>query len=176
MRGKSRERTQPDEAENPSYITPAGYRRLEEEAQHLWTVERPQIAQAVQTAAAEGDLSENAEYQYSKKRLAEIDQRLHYLGKRLEAVQVVDQKPADDGRVYFGCWVTLADDGGNETTYRIVGPDETDFDHGWISVESPIARALLNREEGEEVTVKRPKGDATFEIVSVRVEDPDASS
>jgi transcription elongation factor GreB len=172
MRGKSRERTRRDESGKPSYITPDGYRRLEQEAERLWQTERPRMAKAVQTAAAEGDRSENAEYIYSKKKLAEIDRRLAFLGKRLKALRVVDERPADDGRVYFGSWVTVADEDGNEKSYRIVGPDETDAAAGYISVESPVAKALLRREEGDEVTVRRPKGDAVFEIVAVRVDAP----
>jgi transcription elongation factor GreB len=172
MRGKSREAGRSNEAQKPSYITLDGYRKLEQEADRLWNVERPHMAQKVQEAAAEGDLSENAEYQYSKKRLAEIDQRLSYLGERMKSLRVVQDKPKDDGRVYFGCWVTLADEEGEEKTYRIVGPDETDAENGWISVESPMARALLTKEEGDEVTVQRPKGDAEFEIVAVYTEKP----
>jgi len=172
MRGKSRERARPDESGKPSYITPEGFRRLEEEASRLWNEDRPKMAKAVQVAAAEGDRSENAEYQYSKKKLAEIDRRLSYLGKRMKALTIVHDTPKDDGRVYFGCWVTLAGEKGEERTYRIVGPDETDPDAGWISVESPMARALLKREEGDEVLVRRPKGDATYEIVAVHVEEP----
>lgn len=172
MRGKSRERSRPDESAKRSYVTVEGYRRLEEEASRLWNEERPKMAKAVQVAAAEGDRSENAEYHYSKKKLAEIDRRLTHLGKRMKALTIVHDKPKDDGIVYFGCWVTLADEQGQERTYRIVGPDETDTEAGWISVESPMAKALLKREEGDEVLVERPKGDATYEIVAVHVDDP----
>ena len=133
-------------------------------------VDRPRMAQAVATAAAEGDRSENAEYIYGKKKLAEMDRRIRFLRKRLEALTVVSDLPRDDGRVYFGTWVTLAGAGGEEVTYRLVGPDETDAEAGFISVDSPVGRALLGREEGDEVTVDRPKGRARFEIVRVRVE------
>ena len=163
----TRTRTRPDESLKPSYITAEGYRRLEEEAARLWNVERPALAKAVQVAAAEGDRSENAEYIYSKKKLGEIDRRLTFLGNRLDVLTIVSEKPPQDGRVYFGCWVTVADSSGAEQTFRIVGPDETDAASGWISMESPVARALLRREEGDEVDVERPSGKVTYEIVRV---------
>ena len=169
----SRTPTRKSEAGKPSYITPAGYSRLEEEAARLWTVERPKMAKAVATAAAEGDRSENAEYIYSKKKLAEIDRRLRYLGKRLEVLTVVEPKPKRDGRVYFGCTVTLEDEEGDLVSYRIVGPDETEVGTNTISVESPMAKALLGKEEGDEVVVDRPKGSATFVIERVAFETTD---
>lgn len=131
------------------------------------------MAKAVQVAAAEGDRSENAEYQYSKQRLAAIDRRLRFLGQRLKVLTIVDETPPDDGRVYFGSWVTIEDEDGNAQTYRIVGPDEIDPDEQWISMDSPVGRALLSREVGDEVTLKRPRGEATFEIVEVSNEPPD---
>ncbi|MEZ4256523.1 MAG: transcription elongation factor GreB [Polyangiales bacterium] len=168
----TRDRTRPDESGRPSYVTAEGYRRLEEEAHRLWTVDRPRMAKAVEIAAAEGDRSENAEYQYSKRKLAEIDRRLRFLGKRLDVLKVVSEAPPEDGRVYFGTWVRLADRKGVEVVYRIVGPDEFDADRGWISVESPVAKALLKREEGDEVTVATPRGSTRFEIVEVSVREP----
>jgi transcription elongation factor GreB len=168
----TRDRTRPDESGRPSYITSEGYRRLEEEAHSLWTVDRPKMAKAVQVAAAEGDRSENAEYQYSKRKLAEIDGRLRFLGKRLEVLNVVHEPPPEDGRVYFGSWVTLATEDGEETTYRIVGPDEADPARGLVSVESPLAAALLRKEEGDEVEVRRPRGTTSYEIVAVRSRPP----
>jgi transcription elongation factor GreB len=172
MAPMGRDRSRPDESGKPSYITADGYRRLEEEAHHLWTVERPRMAKAVEVAAAEGDRSENAEYIYSKKKLAEIDRRLKFLGRRLDVLEIVTDGPPRDGRVYFGCWVTLADEGGAEVTYRIVGPDETDPNKGWISVESPVARALLRRAVGDDVEVSRPRGKAVYEITGVHLCDP----
>ena len=166
----SRRRTRPDESGKPGFITAEGYRRLEKEADHLWNVERPKTAKAVQTAAAEGDRSENAEYLYSKRKLAEIDRRLAFLGKRLRVLEIVDRPPPNDGRVYFGSWVRLAPVDGAEVVYRIVGPDETDADAGWISIDAPVAKALLKREEGDEVRVPRPKGEVSFEIVEVSSE------
>lgn len=175
MRGGSRRRTRPDESGKPSYITREGYRRLEEEADRLWNVERPRMAKQVADAAAEGDRSENAEYIYSKKKLAEIDRRLAFLGKRLDVLTIVDPRSDDEDRIFFGAWVTLEDEDGERVTYRVVGPDETDGDKGWISVESPMAKALLKKQEGDEVTVERPRGRKTFEIVAVRYADPSAS-
>ena len=164
----TRRRTRPDTSSKPGYVTPEGYRRFEEEADRLWNVDRPKMAKAVQIAAAEGDRSENAEYQYSKQRLAAIDRRLRFLGQRLKALTIVDEKPPDDGRVYFGCWVTIEDEEGTELTYRVVGPDEIDAEKKWISMDSPMGKSLMGRHVGDEVTVQRPRGEATCEIVEVR--------
>jgi transcription elongation factor GreB len=169
----SRRRTRPDESGKPGYITPEGYRRFEEEADRLWNVERPKMAKAVQVAAAEGDRSENAEYQYSKQRLAAIDRRLRFLGRRLKVLTIVDENPPDDGRVYFGSWVTIEDEEGNANTYRIVGPDEIDAERAWISMDSPVGKSLLSREIGDEVVVRRPRGEVVCEIVDVRNVKPD---
>ena len=138
----------------------------------MWTIERPKLAKAVAIAAAEGDRSENAEYIYGKRKLFEIDRRLAFLGKRLDVLTIVDRKPDSVGRVHFGAWVTLEDDGGARYTYQIVGPDETGTDGKVISCESPMARALLGREVGDEVTVPRPKGPASFVIEAVSWEAP----
>ena len=139
------------------YITPAGYQALADEHQALWKRRREVVA-ALSAAAAEGDRSENAEYIYRKKELREIDRRLRYLGRRLDELTVVDQQPADTGRVYFGAWVELEDEQGECQTLRIVGSDETDAGKGWISLRSPMARALLGRSLDDEVTVKVPDG------------------
>ena len=168
----TRRGTRPDTSGKPGYITPEGYRRFEEEADRLWNVDRPKMAKAVQVAAAEGDRSENAEYQYSKQRLAAIDRRLRFLGKRLKALTIVDERPPDDGRVYFGSWVTVEDEEGRTQTFRVVGPDEIDAKNRWISMDSPMGKALLSREVGDEVTVRRPKGEVTYEIVEVRTAPP----
>ncbi len=164
----TRRRTRPDTSSKPGYVTPEGYRRFEEEADRLWNVDRPKMAKAVQIAAAEGDRSENAEYQYSKQRLAAIDRRLRFLGQRLKALTIVDEKPPDDGRVYFGCWVTIVDEVGTELTYRVVCPDEIEAEMLWISMDSPMGKSLMGRHVGDEVTVQRPRGEATCEIVEVR--------
>jgi transcription elongation factor GreB len=166
----TRLRTRPDEAGKPGYITPAGYARLQAEAERLWTVERPALVKSVAAAAAEGDRSENAEYIYGKRKLAEIDRRLTYLGKRLDVLTVVDGPPARDGRIYFGAWVELEDEAGTQARYRIVGSDESDAEAGRISIDSPLARALLRRQAGDEVTVQRPRGEITYVVVRVSYE------
>jgi transcription elongation factor GreB len=150
------------------YITPEGAKKLREELSWLWTVERPRVTQAVSDAAALGDRSENADYIYGKRRLREIDRRLEYLSKRLDVLTVVTETPTDRARVAFGAWVRLEDDDGAETEYRLVGPDEFDPKRGWISIDSPVAKALLGRRDGDEVTVQRPRGPASFTIVGVR--------
>jgi transcription elongation factor GreB len=169
----ARTRTRPDESGKPSYITREGYRRLEEEAHRLWTIERPKLTKAVAEAAAEGDRSENAEYIYGKRKLFEIDRRLRFLGKRLDVLTIVDRKPDTSGRVYFGAFVALEDEAGAQFVYQIVGPDETDG-VGTVSCESPMGRALIGRELGDEVTVPRPKGPADFVITAISFDAPAA--
>ena len=153
------------------YITPDGLRRLSEELSYLWKSKRPQVTQAVAEAAAMGDRSENAEYIYGKKQLRQIDARIRFLSKRLSEVVVVDRIPDDTSRVFFGAWVELEDTRGNKSRYRIVGPDEFDPDKAYISIDSPMARALLRKTEGEEVTVSSPKGTDTFVVVSIHYGD-----
>ncbi len=150
------------------YITPEGYATLKSEYDQLWNVRRPEVVRALAAAAAEGDRSENAEYIYRKKELREIDRRVRYLQKRLPELKVVASKPADASRVFFGATVTVSDDGGVEKTYRIVGADETDAAHGMISVDSPLARALLKKSEGESVLASLPGGEREFEILRIR--------
>jgi transcription elongation factor GreB len=163
----TRTRTRPDESAKPGYITREGYRNLELEAERLWTVERPALTKAVAIAAAEGDRSENAEYIYGKRKLAEIDRRLQFLGKRLQVLTMVEPQTAPSGRVYFGHWVSLEDEDGAIVCYQIVGPDETEVGGERISVEGPLAMALLTREVGDEVTVQRPKGAITFVVTAI---------
>ena len=150
------------------HITPEGAKKLRAELDHLWTVERPRVTQEVADAAAQGDRSENAEYIYGKRRLREIDRRVRFLSKRLDEVKVVNEPPTDPNRVFFGAWVDVEDEDGNARTYRIVGADESDLEKGYISIDSPVARGLLGKREGDEVTVRRPKGDALYTIVGVR--------
>lgn len=160
----------PSRAASP-YITPEGRDRLMTELRYLHDTLRPEVTRALSAAAAEGDRSENAEYIYRKKQLREIDRRIRYLVKRLEVLKAVDQKPADTSRVFFGAWVELEDvDSSAIERYRLVGADEIDLDKGWISIDSPMARALIKKQEGEEVLVQRPKGAATFDIVRVQYE------
>ena len=151
-----------------SYITPDGAKRIRAELDQLWNVERRRVTQEVADAAAQGDRSENAEYIYGKRRLREIDRRVRFLTKRLDFVTIVNEAPSDPSRAFFGAWVTIEDDDGTEATYRIVGPDESDTDKGWISMDAPVARALLGKREGDEVTVRRPKGDITYTILGIR--------
>jgi transcription elongation factor GreB len=165
-------RDRPAPPARSSYITAEGARRLREELDHLWKVERPRVTQQVSDAAALGDRSENADYIYGKRRLREIDRRVRFLTKRLDEITVVREPPSDPARVFFGAWVTLEDEAGTEVEYRIVGPDEFDIDAGLISLDSPVARALLGKREGDEVTVRRPKGDAVYTIARVRYPEP----
>lgn len=156
-------------SDTPNYITPEGFRRLHDEVEFLTRKERPRVVQEVQDAAAQGDRSENAEYIYGKKRLREIDKKIEFLTKRLEVLTVVlPDERKDPGKVYFGAYVRLEDDEGETIDYRIVGPDESDADRRFISMDSPVGRALLGKREGDEVVVRRPKGDATYTILEVR--------
>jgi transcription elongation factor GreB len=150
------------------YITPAGYRAMNDELQYLWKVKRPEVTRSVQEAAAQGDRSENAEYIYGKKMLREIDSRIRFLSKRLDDMTVVDRPPADQSRVFFGAWVTLEDDDGVEATFRLVGPDETDGKSGYISIDSPLARALLKKQVDDEAEVDTPSGRKLWYISAIR--------
>lgn len=153
------------------YITPEGHRRLRDEMARLWRLDRPRVTREVAAAAAQGDRSENAEYQYGKKKLREIDRRVHFLKKRLDELVVVREAPVEASRIFFGAFVELESDGGESLNFRIVGPDEIDPESRWISIESPMARAVLGREEGDEVDVVRPKGRTRFTILRVRYEE-----
>jgi transcription elongation factor GreB len=149
------------------YITPEGAARLKRELDELWRVKRPAVTRAVAEAAAQGDRSENAEYIYGKKQLAEIDRRVRYLRKRLTGIRIVDQRPSDGSRVFFGAWFELeSDDGKNE--YRLVGPDEIDFAPNYISVDSPMGRAVLGKGVGAEIVVRTPEGERRYELIAVR--------
>jgi len=152
------------------YITPEGARRLQEELDELWKVERPRVTQAVAEAAAQGDRSENAEYTYGKKRLREIDRRVRFLRKRLDGMVVVDRPPSDPGRVFFGAWVSVEDEDGVVSRYRIVGPDEFDAAPGYISMDSPLGRGLMKKGLDDEVTVEVPGGVRRLVIVDVEYE------
>jgi transcription elongation factor GreB len=152
------------------YITPEGARRLNKELDELWKVERPRVTQAVSEAAAQGDRSENADYTYGKKRLREIDSRVRFLRKRLDGMVVVDSSPSDPRRVFFGAWVSVEDDDGAVSRYRIVGPDEFDAAPGYISMDSPLARALMKKSLDDEIKVEVPGGQRTLVIVDVAYE------
>jgi transcription elongation factor GreB len=153
------------------FITPPGAARLKQELDHLWRVLRPQVTQAVQEAAAQGDRSENAEYIYGKRQLREIDRRVRFLRQRLDGMVVVAAPPSDRSRVFFGAWVQLEDDDGAEVEYRIVGPDEFDAGEGFISMDSPLGRALLGKRLDDEVKVELPGGAKTYVVVEVRYEE-----
>jgi transcription elongation factor GreB len=150
-----------------NYITAEGAQTLRAELQHLWSHERPRVTQAVSEAAAMGDRSENAEYIYGKKRLREIDRRIRYLTKRLEVLTIVTDLPPQQDRVFFGAWVRLVDEHGTESNYRIVGPDEFDLTAHCISVDAPLARALLRKTIGDEVELRTPKGILNYEIMGI---------
>lgn len=140
------------------YITRAGWNALDKELKFLWKEERPQVTQAVSDAAALGDRSENAEYIYGKRRLREIDRRVRFLTKRLEVLQIVDYSPKQEGKVFFGAWVELEDEQGQLKQYRLVGCDEFDPVKNWISIDSPVARALIGKTVDEEIAVETPSG------------------
>lgn len=161
-------RYRPPQPVGSKYITPEGYRRLQDELAYLWKVERPQVTAAVTEAAAQGDRSENAEYTYGKKRLREIDRRVRFLSKRLDGMTVVDQLPSDQSRIYFGAWFELEDEDGELHRYRIVGPDEFDPAKGWISMDSPMGRAVMRKAVDDEVRVRLPAGEATYIVTEIR--------
>jgi transcription elongation factor GreB len=148
-------------------ITPEGHRRLKDELDDLWRVRRPEVVRALAAAAAEGDRSENAEYTYRKKQLGEIDRRVRYLSRRLQNVRVVDTLPSDPSAIFFGARFRVEDEQGNEHEYRIVGPDETDAPRGWISIDSPLARAALKRRADDEFEADLPGARARFVVVAV---------
>jgi transcription elongation factor GreB len=150
------------------YITPEGFRRLQEEAERLWTVERPRVTREVADAAALGDRSENAEYIYGKKRLREIDRRLRFLAKRMDVLQVVRNTPDQAGRVYFGAVVLLEEADGRRSQVRLVGADESDPGAGRVSIASPLGRALLGKEEDDEVVFRSPRGERRLTIRAIR--------
>jgi transcription elongation factor GreB len=166
-------RRQDTGAARSNYITPEGVKVLRDELDYLWKVERPRVTQAVSEAAAQGDRSENADYIYGKRRLREIDRRVRHLTTRLDLLMVVTEPPSYPDRVFFGAWVSLESDGGEEFTYRIVGPDEFDVSLGYISMDSPMGRALMGKREGDDVVVQRPAGKAVFTILDVRYALPD---
>lgn len=152
-------------------MTPDGHRMLQKKLKVLKQVERPRIVAAIEEARGHGDLTENAEYDYAKERQLQISQQIQEIEHKLSVAQVIDPRKIESEKVVFGATVTLADiDNDEHITYRIVGSDESDINAGRISIESPIARALIGKEEGDEVRVKTPKGQRAFEIVSIRFE------
>ncbi|WP_038012422.1 transcription elongation factor GreB [Terasakiella pusilla] len=156
-------------ADRPNYITPEGLLNLKGEKYQLWSIERPKVVKVVTWAAGNGDRSENADYQYGKKRLREIDRRVRFLTKRIEAAQVVNpQEQTNRDQVFFGATVIYENDREEKVTVRIVGEDEVDSTKGLISWISPVARALIKGRVGDLVTVKTPKGEEELEILEIR--------
>ena len=165
-------RWRPPGEKSTALVTRQGHQRLKVELDDLWRVRRPEVVVALTAAAAEGDRSENAEYHYRKKQLGEIDRRVRYLTKRLEVLRVVDTAPADPEAVFFGATVELENiANGALSRYRIVGPDETDASRGYISIDSPLARALLKKRIDDEVEASLPGGIQSFAIIGVDYSD-----
>ena len=160
-------RWRPPSASSTALITPEGHARLKSELDELWKRRRPEVVRALSAAAAEGDRSENAEYIYRKKQLAEIDRRVRYLSKRLEALRVVQESPRDRAAIFFGAWFQLEAPDGRTHRYRIVGPDEIDPALGYISIDSPLARALLKKRTDDEAVVQLPAGPARYVVIDV---------
>ena len=146
-------RYRPPQPVGSKYITAEGHKRLTEELDYLWKKKRPEVTRILSAAAAEGDRSENAEYIYRKKELREIDARVRFLRKRLDNMVIVDRIPTDKDKIYFGAWVTIEDNEGTEKTYRIVGPDEFDPKLAYISMDSPMGKALLGKSLDDEISI-----------------------
>ncbi len=168
-------RYRPPAPKPSAYITPAGYQALQAESKTLWK-RRAEVTQALSAAAAEGDRSENAEYIYRKKELRELDRRIRYLQKRLPELKIVSAAPSDPSRVFFGARVTLEDQQGNEVSYRIVGPDESDTAQGRISMDAPLAKALMKKCPEEEVSVQTPGGMCEFIVIDITYPDSNTNS
>ena len=161
-------RWRPPAASSTALVTPEGHARLKAELDELWRVRRPEVVRALAAAAAEGDRSENAEYTYRKKQLGEIDRRVRYLSRRLETLRVVDAAPTDREAVFFGASVEVEDVAdGTLARYRIVGPDETDAKLGYISIDSPLARAMLKKRVDDEFEAALPGGIRRYAIVAI---------
>lgn len=159
-------RYRPPQPKSSPYITQEGFAALEAELEALW-VRRRDVVKHLSAAAAEGDRSENAEYIYRKKELREIDRRIRYLQKRLPDLKVVRDKPSDTSKVFFAAWVRLEDEDGNEKIYRIVGPDEFDLSKGFISMDAPLAQALMKKGLDDEAAVQTPEGIQHYYISEV---------
>jgi transcription elongation factor GreB len=157
-------------------ITREGFQRLQAELDHLWRVERPETTKKVAWAASLGDRSENADYQYNKKRLREIDRRVRYLRKSLDKLRVVDYSPEQEGKVFFGAWVEVENDQGEQRRFRIVGYEEIFGRKDYISVDSPMARALLGKEVDDEILVQTPKGQARWYVNAIHYEQESSTS
>jgi transcription elongation factor GreB len=153
--------------EKKNYITPAGFEKLRSEYSELLNVERPKTVTVVTWAASNGDRSENADYQYGKRRLREIDRRLHYLKNRIEDAEVIDPSTLKSDKIVFGATVTLENEDGEEVVYQIVGEDEIDIKQKKISWKAPIAGAILGKKLNDEVKVVKPSGEELMTVVSI---------
>lgn len=160
-------RWRPPREKGSPYITPEGAEILQKELQHLWKVERPKVTDAVHQAAKNGDRSENGDYIYGKKRLREIDSRVRFLAKRLDELTIVEHKPQEQDKIFFGAWVTLEDEDGACVCYRIVGPDEFNLRENKLSMDSPLARQLLGKRIDDEFTFRTPNGEKHYAIVQI---------
>ena len=160
-------RYRPPAPKSSPYITAEGHDRLTSELKHLWKVERPALTQRIAAAAANGDRSENGDYIYGRKALREMDRRIRYLSTRLDVLTVVDRPPRDTSRVFFGAWVTVEDEDGAETRHRLGGPDEFDTSAEFISIDSPLARAMLKKQVDDEVSVDTPGGEQIYVITEI---------
>ncbi|MCM2131974.1 transcription elongation factor GreB [Larsenimonas rhizosphaerae] len=179
MKGRNMSRwrdpaTDPRQEKKTNLITPQGYARMEGLLNHLARERRPELSRKTGEAAAQGDRSENADYTYNKRELNKTISRIAYLQKRLDALTVVSRRPDDTSRVFFSAWVTLEDDEGEEMTVRIVGPDETDTRKHWISIDAPLARALLGKELDADINVDAPGGSTHYIITDIDYDGPDA--
>lgn len=160
-------RYRPPRTPRTAIITPEGEALLRAELQTLWQEERPRVTQAVSDAAKNGDRSENGDYIYGKKRLREIDSRVRFLRKRLDSLQVAREVPADTSRIFFGAWVRLADEADELLVYRLVGPDEFDRHPEYISIDGPLARALLGKSRDDDIVVSAPAGDQIYWVEDI---------
>ena len=165
-------RYRPPRTPGSFYITPEGEKTMRAEVYQLWKIERPQVTSVVHEAAKNGDRSENGDYIYGKRRLREIDSRVGFLTKRLDKLEVVDRTPENQQKIYFGAWVTVEDEQGAERTYRIVGPDEFDLGLGKLSMDSPLAKALLGKSIGDEIIFETPEGKRELYISQVQYTAP----
>lgn len=152
-------------------ITKQGFNKLQAELEHLWRKERPEVTKIVQWAASLGDRSENADYQYNKRRLREIDRRVRFLRKTLENIAIVEYHPQQEGKVFFGAWIELEDIDGNSLKFRIVGPEEIYGEKDYISIDSPMARACLGKQVDDEVVVQTPSGKKEWYILNISYKD-----
>ena len=160
-------RYRPPRPRSSNYVTAAGFARLQTELTYLWKTKRPEVTRKVSEAAKMGDRSENAEYIYGKRQLREIDGRIQFLSKRLDQLEIVDKLPAQQDKVFFGAWVTLENEAGASLTYRIVGADEFDVEKDYISIDAPLARALIGKSVDDEVSIVQQREQGVSRILTL---------